>query len=252
MRITELKGKDAGDFLHRVTAGTVKSLQEGAGRPGLLLTGQSKMIAQFDLLKLAPEHFLLVSPLSCTDALRKGLEALHFSESLEILPSEEKIGIRACSGVARQEGEAFPLKRIGRELSWNSPVPGFGFAAGIEGIPPEFHFHRIAQLYPWPPADWSESTPALEAGMLPFIDREKGCYPGQEVVELSLNVGHPVNVLIAVESEELIPSKLDWGGVLVFATSVCEFEGKWRALARVRWNKKDFLPAGFTRLRSHW
>lgn len=251
MRLIEIKGKDSADFLHRVTAGTVKSLQAGEGRPGLLLTGQSKMIAQFELLKLAGDHFLLASPAACTDALRSGLEALHFSESLEITTSGQKVGLRECSGASRKEGESFPFFRQGEEVSWNSAVPGYGFATGIEGVPTSFHFDRIACLYPWT-TDWTDATPALEAGMLPFLDRFKGCYPGQEVVELSLNVGHPVRVLVAVESSATIGEKVDWDGAQANATTVCERSGKWRALVRVPWNKKDFLPSGFTRLRSHW
>jgi folate-binding Fe-S cluster repair protein YgfZ len=251
MKLTELRGKDSADFLHRVTAGTVKGLEAGQGRPGLLLTGQSKMIAQFELLKVAGDHFLLASPEACTQGLRSGLEALHFSESLEILPLERALGIRECSGASRKEGEAFPFFQNGGELTWNSAVPGFGFATGTEGIPEAFHFGRIAALYPWT-SDWTEATPALEAGTLPMIDRFKGCYPGQEVVELSLNVGHPVRVLIAVESAAPIGELLDWNGAQVPVTSRAEREGTHRALARVPWNKKDFLPAGFTRLKSHW
>ncbi len=251
MRITELKGKDSEEFLHRVTAGTVKALKDGEGRSGLLLTGQSKMIAQFELLRFAKDHFLLASPEACTSQLRAGLEALHFSESLEIIPSEKKIGIRECSGAIREEGKNFPFFRSGDKFSWNSAVPGFGFATGVEGIPPDFHFARIAQLYPWT-ADWTDATPALEAACLPFIDRFKGCYPGQEVVELSLNVGHPVRVLVAVESPSEIGETISWDGAQVPVTSRASLKGTHRALARVSWNKKDSLPAGFTRLKSHW
>jgi|GEM_PF-2624269 len=251
MKLTEIKGRDAADFLHRVTAGTVKSLKEGEGRPGLLLTGQSKMIAQFELLKLAGDRFLLASPAACTDALRNGLEALHFSESLDFFPLDRTLGLRPCSGAQRVEGESFGFYRQGEELSWNCAVPGFSFATGTEGIPAEFHFARIGALYPWT-SDWTDATPALEAGMLPMIDRFKGCYPGQEVVELSLNVGHPVRVLVAVECGAAIGEKLDWNGTEVPATSRAEREGKHRALVRVPWKLKDFLPAGFTRLKAHW
>lgn len=251
MRIVEVKGKDSAEFLHRVTAGSVKPVGLGEGRGGLLLTGQSKMIAQFELLHLAPGHYLLAAPDACAEALANGLEALHFSESLEIALTEKKVGVRELAGAAREEGKNFSVASDGRELSWPTPVPGYEFSSEAQGVSPSWDFDRIAALYPQP-GDWTETTPALEAGMLPFIDRFKGCYPGQEVVELSLNVGHPVRVLVAVEAGEAIPASLDWGGAQVPATSVAERAGRFRALIRLPWAKREFLPSGFTRIKSHW
>lgn len=251
MRIVEVKGKDAADFLHRVTAGTVKGVAVGEGRPGLLLNGKSLVQAQFELLRTGEQEFLLASPEACAQKLAEGLEALHFSESLEIRLTERTAGIRACSGAKREAGQSFPFFRNGEELTWNSGVPGYGYSTGINGAPSDFDFHRIAALQP-SPSDWTETTPALEAGFFPVIDRYKGCYPGQEVVELSLNVGHPVRVLLAVESGEPFKEKISWNGAEGTVTSSASLDGKHAALVRVPWKQKDFLPPGFTLLKSHW
>jgi folate-binding protein YgfZ len=241
LRFIEVKGKDAGDFLHRVTAGTVKGVAVGRGRAGLLLTGQSKVIAQFDLLHTEASSYLLAAPLECAEALVTGLEALHFSEELEIRATDLKAG--AERGGAKREDE-FAVT----DLVWPSPVPGFQFSAKADrAVPPGWDFARIAALVPWPPREWaSETVNALEAGMLPVIDRHKGCYPGQEIVELSLNVGHPARVLVAVEGPEDAP----WVGDSI--TSSAQENGKRRMLVRLPWARKDFLAAGFSRLASHW
>ena len=251
LRIVEVIGKDAADFLHRVTAGTVKGVAVGEGRPGLLLSGRSLVQAQFDLLRTGEQEFLLAAPEACAQKLAEGLEALHFSENLEIRLTERTAGINAAPAATRDPATSFAFMRDGEILAWPSPVPGFSISTKASGTPPDFDFHRIGALEP-SPSDWTEATPALEAGFLPVIDRYKGCYPGQEVVELSLNVGHPVRVLIAVESGEPFKEKINWNGAEAVVTSSASSGTRHRALVRVPWKQKDFLPPGFTLLKSHW
>jgi folate-binding protein YgfZ len=240
LKILRVFGADSRDFLHRVTAGTVKSLKPGEGAGGVLLNGQSRMIAQFDLLCGTGEEFFLVSPAECFAALKAGLEKMHFSENLEM---EEK-------GEAKILENGPLIKRENPFLwnpnGWPSPVPGFQIAFGAGEIPSNWEFQRILHGIP-SPKDWDQQTPALEAAMLPWIDRHKGCYPGQEVVELSLNVGKPARALVVWEAKEKIPLgkiALPEGGEAL-VTSTAEGEGKFVCLARVPWKKKDLPAAGF-------
>jgi folate-binding Fe-S cluster repair protein YgfZ len=235
LRLVEVRGSGAAEFLQRVTAGTVKDVKVGQGRAGILLNGQSRVLAQFDLLRLKPELYQLAAPEECAAALAKGLEALHFAEDLEITLSDSRMGVVVGKEAARAEPFA-----VGGDLLWPSPVPGFAFSAATQLVANGFEFARIGALVPWPGQEWLPGavTPALEAGMLPWIDRHKGCYPGQEVVELSLNVGHPVRVLVACEGN---------GSVENF-TSSAEEAGKRRVIVKLSWAKKDFTPPGFSRL----
>jgi folate-binding protein YgfZ len=253
MRIVEVKGKDSADFLHRVTAGEVNKIAVGQGGAGLLLDGKSRMIAQFDLLRSDPSRYLLAAPAACANALAEALEALHFSENLEISFLSTIFGARFQTGVSRSEAQSFSFQMNGDEINWPAAVPGYEFSTSVSGFPPDWEFDRIGALVPWPSQDWDSATKALEAGMLPWIARDKGCYPGQEVVELSLNVGHPVRILLAVASGEPIQagSTLAWGNATAQATSAAEKNGEWRALVRLPWSSREFLPLGFTRLRSH-
>ena len=258
MRFIEVKGKDAADFLHRVTAGTVRGVAVGEGREGLLLTGRSLVVAQYDLLRLEEGLFLLATPGSCCRALAEGLEALHFSESLEIALTEPVGAVRLLPGAARVAGKNFTFFRNGAELSWPSLVPGYGVVSGVEleDVPVSWPYDRIAALHPMP-ADWISTiappgVPALEAGFLPWIDRFKGCYPGQEVVELSLNVGHPARILISVASAQPFKDRINWSGAEAAVTSAAEKDGHHAALVRVPWKLKDKIPTGFQLLKSHW
>jgi folate-binding protein YgfZ len=240
MKVLRVFGGDSRDFLHRLTAGTVKGLKSGEGAGGLLLNGQSRMIAQFDVLCGTDQEFYLVSPKECFSSLKAGLEKMHFSENLEM---EER-------GEAKILESGSSLKRSSTFLwspdGWPSPVPGFQFTFGSGDIPSTWEFQRILHGIP-STKDWDQQTPALEAAMLPWIDRNKGCYPGQEVVELSLNVGKPVRALVVWEAKEKISLgkiALPEGGEALI-TSTAEFQGRFVCMARVPWKKKDLPAAGF-------
>jgi folate-binding protein YgfZ len=244
LSMIEVRGEDAGEFLHRVTAGTVRGLAVGQGAGGALFNGQSRVLGQFDLLRLGEHRYRLAAPAATAAALAEALEALHFSERLEVVAT----GATASALPGTGSGPARAAVFGATEERWPSPVPGFDFSLSASGVPGGWDLARIGALVPWPASEWKAGeTPALEAGMLPVIDRHKGCYPGQEVVELSLNVGHPARVLIAVEGAG---EPAAWEGATV--TSAARGNGKWRAIVRVSWAKRQNTPPGISLLASHW
>lgn len=251
LKVVKVSGRQAGEFLDRVTAGTVRRLTVGQGSPGLLLNGQSRMIAQFDLLRMAAEEFWLVSPQECASELAEKLEQLHFSEELEIKGSSETVTV-GKDPMNGERGKIFAWEDTGKFLRWPTGAEGFQFETGVHPIDREWEFARIGACLPWPVKDWDANTPALEAGQLFAIDREKGCYPGQEVVERSLNVGHPARVLIAVEGEgALVPGDkvalLPSGEGVVCSVAMQGLAC--RAFVRVSWNARAGAPAHFRKIR---
>lgn len=254
MKLIEVKGPDAQDFLHRLTAGTVKNVGTGEGARGLLLTGQGRMRAQFDLLRIDAQRFWLAAPDACSATLFQELEAKHFSEDLVLRWREEEWGYEEGT-VPSGSGGVFPLSHGVTGSLWPSPVSGYRGALDAGPLPQRFHFDRIGALVPWPEFDWDENSMALEAGTLPWIDRAKGCYPGQEVIEKSLNVGHPPRVLNAFEGTVAVErgAKLSFdGGGEALVTSVAEWEGVTRVLARVPWAQRAAHLPGFRLMKSHW
>ena len=252
MKLLQVKGPDAADFLHRVTAGTVKRLEPGQGAGGLLLNGQSRMIAQFDLLKVAPDTFFLAVDDACADALYRGLEALHFAENFESGWLPVQVGIHPLSRMNKREA-TFKLEGASLSIVWPALVPGYAcmLQPGERPLPDSFHFDRIAALVPWPGMDWDENTPALEAGTLPWIDRDKGCYPGQEVVERSINVGHPARVMMALEGEGPCPPTVRFpGGAEGKVLSHAASGDRLRLLVRAPWPARETAPQGFRILKT--
>lgn len=239
MRILEVKGSDSGDFLHRITSGPVKPLGVGQGAGGLLLTGQSRMLASFDLIRREAATYWLVTPPECFETLLHGLEKLHFAEDLSLAPLPLFAGVRPAPLPERPT--IFAQGEGGQ--TWPAAVPGYEtfIDAHDPPLPEGWEFDRIGAGLP-SPADWDHNTPALEAAALPFIDRHKGCYPGQEVVERSLNVGHPARLLVAIEADRSFHpgEKLTLaGGGEGMVTTAASRDGVGRAMVRVPWAKRE-------------
>ncbi len=242
-----LKGKDAADFLHRVTTASVKSLAKGQGTTGLLLSGTSKVLADFFLLRLAADEFFLVSDIPTIQRLDSEFEKLHFAEDFAQKFHESSVKVSLGADFTRP----FKLEMTEDSLEW--PLPE-GFTAKLffgapeeaeELSPTEWDRARILARVPRFGSEWQPGeTNALDCGFLPWIDRAKGCYPGQEVVERSLNVGHPARALVLLESE----MELSEGEELLAETEkvcgkitsvVSRPEGGSFALAIVQWSERD-------------
>ena len=242
-QMIQVQGKDAQEFLHRVTAGIIKAGAIGSVKRGLLLTGQGKIMAQFDLLRMSADQFLLASPVSCHAKLYEALDSLLFSESLTLTKFDQVYGISTGASTDPSHAEGvFP------NIKWPLAVPGFWGTPQIS-VPDEWDFHRIGAFYPWPKLDWTENTMALEAGMLTWIDRNKGCYPGQEVVEKSINLGHPPRVLVAMEGKARVQTgEVDLNDSKVRITSIASRNGIYRAMVSMPWKLKDSVLPGFEKI----
>lgn len=196
-----IEGRDASDFLQRLTTVDMREAEPGKGAKGLYLTGTGKLIASFFLLVESPSRFLLVAESGCYEELRFGLEAMHFSEALEIRSLDDRLHV--------VRSEAFPPEEYSLEARWFSfnktafPLPVPGYALSFDG--PEdagfFESARIEAGFPvWGHEGLAERS-ALDYGYLQFVHRFKGCYPGQEVVERSLNLGHPARTLLRLRGK---------------------------------------------------
>jgi len=250
-----IQGIDARDFLNRVTTVNVKKLQLGWGTKGLLLTGTAKVIAPFFLFCLSQERFLVLVCDSNAEDLFEGLENLHFSEKFEITKISKNSGL---TKTIVPDGEKFlpeehSLEReffsfsmgtdeTNEEIFFPFPLKGvYGFFSDKSYSPveeSEFTHLRISSMYPIYEKEWTKESNALDVGFLPWIHRGKGCYPGQEVVERSLNVGHPSKSLVLITADVPLKEKDDLlveGKKIGILTSTFAAEG----LAIVQWKYKN-------------
>ncbi len=236
-KMVTVKGADAQAYLHRISSINIEKLESGYALPGLLLDATSNIHSEYICVRAGAEsyHFLLKD--DGHEDLFSGLEKLHFSEELEIQKLDPLPGAELWQGsesldptkfCAEIDSEFAPQKVQEVEFAgvWFRQVPLYenGWSAllpeesgyGSEQVSrclgkvdnnceigEEFWDHlRILAAIPKRGYEWEPGkTKALDAGLRRWLDRSKGCYPGQEAVEKSLNVGHPAKVMLRIEFE---------------------------------------------------
>jgi folate-binding protein YgfZ len=129
--------------------------------------------------------------------------------------------------------------------AWTVSPPG---SDGVPVSPEAFESWRIGSGLPRFPVDLDEDSLPAEAGLdeAPIVDREKGCYLGQESVAKVRNRGHPTRVVVGVEASEPLTAGQEvvgGAGPVGMLTSVDTLGGRRLALARIRWEARDMALA---------
>lgn len=218
-----LKGPDAQDFLHRVTTVNVRELSVGEGAPGCILNAQGKIQASFQLWQLdaqefgfeydpgkedhwkkalfaAIDQYTFAEKMTLTDAPTAALWV--FGEDLESIapglkPGQTTLlasGARACHHGSTEFGR--PWMTI-----WgDTPVKG---EACDEATLERW---RIEAVKPRVDFEINNAASPLELGMTTSIAPNKGCYPGQEVIEKVISLGSPAKRLVKIEGTGAAPT----------------------------------------------
>jgi folate-binding protein YgfZ len=151
------------------------------------------------------------------------------------------------------------------EDSFKSILDQFTFAETYELKPVETQaqpestseFERILSLQPKLGNEFhhDESTNPLEVNLRSAIHDQKGCYPGQEVIEKVISLGSPAKKLALVSSNQKPPLNAQPAPMLDIAseqavghlTSVAEHGDHWIGLAVLRkthWGLGTLLKSG--------
>lgn len=232
-----MEGVDAQDFLQRVTTAWAKKMQAGQAAKALLLTGTAKVIAPFFLLCVSQNDFFLLVEEILAQALFDGLEALHFAEkfTMQKRPGEARLYKKnsAQKNIAGAETFLIPFPTENSFLCWGKVDDSFELLTEEE-----FLEARIENKIPAYKKEYTEESNALDVGLLPWVQRGKGCYPGQEVVERSLNVGHPARALVQLTS---IAPWVDGDELFIEGKKVGNLSSVFaqKALGIVQWRYKD-------------
>lgn len=243
-RCLEFSGPDARDFLHRLTTVNFKTLLPGSGTRGLLLNATSKVLASFFVLCLSEDksgaRFLFLMRERELASFLVEIEKLHFSEEILYRPVGAKLQFEvSAQGNIPAESifsftQSFPVL-INMRCTFEV-LDGQEVLVSGNGITAE---QRVLNLWPWEGAEWSiGQNLALDVGFDSWIHHGKGCYPGQEIVEKSLSVGHPARALVQVgaklefrEGLKLYADDREVGKITTFAAQ--------SALAVVQWKYRQ-------------
>jgi len=226
--ILKISGPDARDFLHRMTSQNVNALSAGAGVPAALLQPNASIISLFHLYN-SGSFFLVVSDEGLLRATHEALEKFHFAENLEMKDISGEFRFLSVQGPGAKDVVAVILGRIppGRHeiigtedalvLSENDFSAPTGFHLLIKtsrfsdvigklesrGLGPMssdlWNLLRAEAGHATFGVDMSDKNLILEGALADYVSRDKGCYPGQEVVERIFTYGNVAKKLVGVE-----------------------------------------------------
>ena len=233
-----LIGPDAEDFLHRLSSVNTRALDPGRGTPGCFLTAQGKLRAFFHLWRLSDQEFAFEVDAGndgrWKSSLLAAIDQYTFAEKMTLQESELKstwifpavnatkdfiasttsetstagtltssAGIQICQHGTRDYGRAW-ISAWGEEAALKTWIAkNFAGAQPLEESTLERW--RIENTRPRLDAELDEEINPLEAGLPDAISEQKGCYPGQEVIEKILALGSPARRLIQIQGEGPAP-----------------------------------------------
>jgi len=265
----ELKGADVIDYLHRLTTVNLKTLRPGEGRGGFFLNPQGRIRSYFTLWRVGEAEVTLefdAGPADGSDeSLKKKLldliEEFRFSERFTVseptlqtcrwfFPSEVSKLVALDPGHALIDEKGIRFFRHADDDFGRPWVSAWGDPKDLDALL-EGQAHpidaatietwRITACRPWIAHEIDENSNPLEIGLHEGVAQNKGCYPGQEVIEKIISLGSPAKRLIRLRGETAVPER----GTHLFAadesqkeagiiTSSCATESGFEALAIVR------------------
>ncbi len=204
-----LSGKKAVEFLQRLLASDVGTLQVGQHQPSCLLTGKGKLVAAFQLLRSKEDGFTLIFGDALRDEVFGAFTKYGFLDDIAVEPITTSswlaaVGPSAASLLGRIE-ESSDSRRPGQEL-FQRLVGAFCCPAEVadrmtmhrevEALGGCFFGTAVAELLrieagvPRWGIDFDGSNFPNECGWEDALSYTKGCYIGQEVIARMRTYGH--------------------------------------------------------------
>jgi folate-binding protein YgfZ len=225
--LIKVSGPDAADFLHRLTTQNIKTLTPGTGVPAALLQANAMLISMFDLYHCG-NFFLLACDEKHTGPTAEHLEKMHFAEDLKVENISGGFKFISVQGASSRRVVEAALGRaptdrgeiVGSEeafIAYISDFEGPGFhvfvkvpnfesvRARLTSNGGAFMSNELWKLL-WAQAgrftfgiDGTERNLILELAAADRVSRNKGCYPGQEVVERVFTYGNVAKKLVGLK-----------------------------------------------------
>lgn len=211
--ILRVTGKDSQRYLHARLTNDIKGLRHNQSCQAAALSPQGRTLALFTVHKLADDNYIL----SCDggdrqkviQALKQFIVAdrvaveelshgqLHVFGKIAADPSEEFLAIQKARGQLAGTDVLYPFDKFQNVLNLIE-TPQEIFSA-------EFHFRRILAGKPSFPEELNEDILFPESNLLEAVSFSKGCYAGQEVVEMVAARGKPPRILIRLLLKGKLP-----------------------------------------------
>jgi folate-binding protein YgfZ len=217
--VFRISGPDAVRYLHNRLTQDIKKLTPGSGARSLVLTPNGKVQGLVTVLR-REQDLILYGPQLAGERGEEFLRAvLQFKVAdqieVETLSPRYAVGLLLGQGAAQQVGMSAPQPNSfierGEELFVFQPRLGVEcvevlstnrFAPAAEGL--AFDTVRILAGEPLYGVDVTERTSVAELPLERFVSFQKGCYAGQEVVEMSTARGKPPRRFVVLRSNAVL------------------------------------------------
>lgn len=209
--LIQFLGKDSEDFLQRLTSIDVISIQENQPTLSAFLNAKANILAVFYVLKRNSTLNLLVCQTYENDVMSY-IEKMHFSEDIQLNTQEvnwleiryEKLpeDLNTLDGYTLQ--------------SWNINgriIQGL-FHLETDFSTRQLFLEKIVDTHQFCALECQAKSPGLDSKLFRhimildgpfdhFISRNKGCYPGQEVVEKIYSIGRRPKKMLCCQIDTL-------------------------------------------------
>ena len=210
-----LKGQDRLDYLHRLTSQSFRDAKVGEACPAAFLTAKGSARALFLAWIREDDVTMLCEPESLQE-LNAAIDSFHFGESIEWskvtdVSAVEVFGTEVPMSVKPQFWSPFPGVS-GLFVGMDSSDFSSELLSALNNLGPrlneEERWQKLVELgVPRFGVDiTSENIIVESAAMEGYIHRNKGCYPGQEVIERIATYGNVAKRIVRVQASGLADS----------------------------------------------
>lgn len=279
----EMQGADAQDYLQRLSTADFRNLRPGQFTAATLLNATGKITFYFKALCLEPQKYLILAPAQ-EPAAHDALERMHFRENFALKDLGDQwayVRVIGTDPAALERFEALKRAQAAErgaivmapgmisicEQKWSVDPIRFDFGVLVERPQLErfkselvaagfteqadLEAYRLRAADPAVPSELSTNTIPLEAKLEDAVHENKGCYPGQEVIERIRSMGQVPRQLARLRGQGQPPvatAELRSGDQVaghVTSSAIDPVAGGWVALGYV---KRVFAKetAGFT------
>jgi folate-binding protein YgfZ len=209
--VVRITGKDAGDLLHRLTTNEMRNLQPGQGVVNIFTNAKGRIVDAVEMLRRRGDYLLLTSP-GRAATLATWIEKYTFIEDLRGEDVTSAYALFSIFGEIPRNFAGLPLDDLKAHHFLETSLNGVEIILQqTGGIAPEgynivvdsrnamgvwnflrayaepigfstFEAMRVHAGIPAADNEINEEQNPHELDLLPYINFEKGCYIGQEVV----------------------------------------------------------------------
>ena len=253
--VVRVAGPDRLSYLHTLLSQHLEDAVPGQASDFLYLDAKGYPIAAGRAL-VRDDHVLLLTPPEVAPGLADQLDRMRFLLQVEVadvsagwaLASTRPAGADAGTAMTfTEEPPGLLLRDRSGGLDLLGPEPWVAERVAALGLPEasatDWEAWRIANGEPAWGREIAPGHRPQELGLLPtHVHLRKGCYPGQESVAKTWNLGRPRRALAVVELDAAPGERLAVEGGEAPVTSAVRAGERWLALALLPVDRDGSLP----------